>query len=44
MTEWLFNALKEIETLASDAMKVYGLPEGLDRRNDMALACGSIKF
>ena len=33
----LFNALKAIETLALDTMKVYGLPsgQGLDRRNDM---------
>ena len=43
MTEQLFNALKAIETLASGTMKVYGLPsgQGLDRRNNMALACGS---
>ena len=43
MTEQLFNALKAIETVASGTMKVYGLPEGqgLDRRNDMTLACGS---
>ena len=26
MTEQLFNALKAIETSASDTMKVYGLP------------------
>ena len=40
MTEKLFNALKAIETLASDAVKVYGLPLGqsLDRRNDMAIS------
>ena len=28
MTERLFNSLKAIETLASDTMKVYGLPLG----------------
>ena len=41
MTEQLFNALKAIETLASGTMKVYGLTlgQGLDCRNDMALAC-----
>ena len=43
MTEQLFNALKAVETVASGTMKVYGLPsgQGLDRRSDMALACGS---
>ena len=42
--EKLFSALKAIETLSSDAVKVYGLPPGqdLDRRNDMALACGPV--
>ena len=41
MTEQLFNALKAIETLASGTMKVNGLPsgQGLDPRNNMALAC-----
>ena len=43
MTEQLFNALKAIEPLVSDSMKVYGLlsGQGMDRRNDMALACSS---
>ena len=43
MAEKLFNALKAIEALPSGAMKVYGLlsGQGLDRRNDMARACGS---
>ena len=31
MTEQLFNALKEIDTLASGTRTVYGLPPGQDR-------------
>ena len=43
MTEQVYSALKVKETLAEGMKKVYGLPsgQGLDRWNDMALACGS---
>ena len=44
MTEQLFNALIAIETLALCNEKVYRLPssQSMDRRNDMAFACGLV--